>query len=99
MRKPTRLLFQTVSFIQTVKAINYLGYLSIEKNKLNEALAFFESNVKLHPTSTNSWDSYGECLMLLEKRQEAIRAYEKAIELNPKNNNAINMLKKIKAND
>lgn len=80
-------------------AINYLGYLRIEQNKLTEALFLFESNVKLHPESSNAWDSYGECLLLLGKKQEAILAYEKAIELNPKNNNSINMLKKIKSND
>lgn len=76
-------------------AINYLGYLRIEQSRLQEALFLFEKNTKNNPLSSNAWDSYGECLTLLNRKKDAINAYKKAIELDPQNRNAINMLKKL----
>lgn len=75
-------------------AINSLGYKLIEEKKLKEALEFFKINTELYPNSANVFDSYGECLLLTGKEKEGLAAYKKSLELDPKNMNAENILKK-----
>jgi hypothetical protein len=75
-------------------AINTLGYKLIEEKKLKEALEFFKINTELYPNSSNVFDSYGELLMLIGKEKEGLAAYKKSFELDPKNMNAENILKK-----
>jgi len=75
-------------------AINTLGYKLIEEKKLKEALEFFKINTELYPNSSNVFDSYGECLLLVGKEKEGLTAYKKSFELDPKNMNAENILKK-----
>jgi len=47
------------------------------------------------PNRDNPYDSYAEALMTLGKNKEAIKNYKKSLELNPNNNNAKEMLKKL----
>ncbi len=41
--------------------------------------------------------NYGECLMKLGLNKEAIKAYEKSVELNPKNKKAKEKINKLKS--
>jgi predicted alpha/beta superfamily hydrolase len=75
-------------------AINTFGYELLQQNKPADAELIFKLNIELYPSSYNVYDSYGECLLLLGKEKEGIAAYEKSLQLNPKNTNAINVLKK-----
>jgi tetratricopeptide (TPR) repeat protein len=68
--------------------INVFGYELMNSGKMLEALAVFELNTKLYPDGFNTYDSYGECLLKLNKRKRAIRAYRKSLLLNPANENA-----------
>jgi Tfp pilus assembly protein PilF len=45
-------------------------------------------NTELYPKGYNTFDSLGECLLLVGKKNEGIKAYKKSLELNPKNENA-----------
>jgi CubicO group peptidase (beta-lactamase class C family) len=56
-----------------------------EEHKYQEALETFKLNMELFPESWNVYDSYGEILLLLGKKEEAIKMYKKSIDLNPKN--------------
>lgn len=76
--------------------VNTLGYEILNEGNKSEALKIFELNVQLYPAGFNTYDSYGECLMLLGKKDEAIQAYRKSLELNPGNANARNILAAIK---
>lgn len=67
--------------------------LSIEQNK--DALEIFKLNLSLYPESWNAYDSYGEGLLKNGQKEEAIKMYQKSVELNPKNENGKNVLKKI----
>jgi Tfp pilus assembly protein PilF len=58
-------------------------------------LKIFQLNTELYPDGFNTFDSYGECLLLLHKKDEAKIAYKKSLELNPKNNNALEKLKEL----
>ena len=68
--------------------LNSFGYELLNAKKEDEALKIFTLNTKLYPKGFNTFDSLGECLLLLGKKKEAIKAYKKSLELNPKNENA-----------
>ncbi len=68
--------------------INSFGYNLMEQSKNKEALKIFKLNTELYPDRFNTWDSYGECLLILGEKEEGIKAYKKSLELNPKNKNA-----------
>ncbi len=78
--------------------INDEGYKYME-SKPEVANAFLEINLKLFPESANAYDSYAESLMLMGKKDEAIKNYEIAI-AKDKNGataeNARKMIEKIK---
>ncbi|MDD4554868.1 MAG: hypothetical protein PHP04_11745 [Bacteroidales bacterium] len=69
-----------------------------KKKKGKEALEFFIINTELYPNSSNVFDSYGECLLLIGKEKEGLAAYKRSLELDPKNMNADKILKKYNYN-
>jgi cytochrome c-type biogenesis protein CcmH/NrfG len=62
-----------------------------------QALAVFELNTRVFPEAFNTWDSLGEALMNLDRDEEAIRAYQRSLELNPENTNAETMISRIRS--
>lgn len=76
--------------------LNSLGYqlLSSDK-KIDVAIEIFTLNTAQYPTSSNAFDSLGEAYQKSGKKVLAIRNYRKAIELDPSNLNARNMLRKL----
>jgi tetratricopeptide (TPR) repeat protein len=74
------------------KEINSFGYLLMKSKKLNDALTIFSLNTNFYPTGFNTYDSLGECLFLLNKKDRGLKAYRKSLELNPKNDNAKKIL-------
>ena len=72
--------------------INSFGYNLLGQSKNKEALKIFKLNTELYPDRFNTWDSYGECLLILGEKEEGIKAYKKSLELNPKNKNAETIL-------
>ena len=84
------------SFIFDEDQLNGLGYQMIKENKLQEAVKLFELNVDMYPESANAHDSLGEAYMRNGQVDLAIASYERSLELNPKNDNAEEMLKQLK---
>ena len=76
-------------------AINTLGYAYLSQEKVEAAKAVFGINVMEFPNSSNAYDSYGEALMIQGQKEEAIVYYQKSLELNPANSNAVAMLAKM----
>ena len=72
--------------------INRLGYLLMRQDKNEDALKIFKLNTELYPNGFNTYDSYGECLMKLGDTENAIKAYQKSLELNSDNTDAKIML-------
>lgn len=68
--------------------LNDLGYLFMEQGDLKKALEVFKLNIVLFPDNWNAYDSYGEALLNAKNNAEAIKMYNKSIELNPNNKNA-----------
>ena len=74
-----------------------LGYQLIKTRKFKEAIRIFQLNVEAYPQSSNTYDSLGEAYMDNGNKPEAIANYQKSLELNPKNGNAVKMLQKLNA--
>lgn len=74
---------------------NLLGYAFLQDGKAEEAAALFKINVDAYPTSFNVFDSYAEAILTLGDTVEAIKYYEKSIQMNPGNDNGIRVLKTI----
>jgi cytochrome c-type biogenesis protein CcmH/NrfG len=53
--------------------------------------------VEEYPESYNAYDSLGEAYMNNGEKDPAIKNYQKSLQLNPKNVNAVEMLKKLNA--
>jgi tetratricopeptide (TPR) repeat protein len=86
--------------LQSEAAVNRLAYDMLYKfDKINEAVEIFKLNIELHPQSSNVYDSMGEAYMIRGNRQLAIQNYETSLKLDPKNSNAEQKLKQLKAND
>lgn len=76
--------------------LNFLGYQLMMRKLVVEAILVFKTNTELFSKSFNVFDSLGEVYMKNGQNKLAIENYKKSLELNPKNKNADNMLKKIR---
>lgn len=77
-------------------SINSTGYRLMAQNKLADAIRIFQLNVELYPKSWNVYDSLGEAYLNHGAKELAIQNYEKSLQLNPKNTNAVTTLQKLK---
>ena len=75
--------------------LNRLGYQLMGSGKTKEAVEIFKLNVEAYPQSFNTYDSLAEAYMSLNERDLAISNYKKSLELNPKNTNAVDVLKRL----
>lgn len=75
--------------------LNEWGYRMMSKNELKNASEIFKLNTYLFPGSWNAYDSYGEALLRLGNKDQAIRMYQRSIDLNPDNENGKKMLKQL----
>lgn len=75
--------------------VNSLGYQLLSAKKINDAVQIFEVNARMHPKSSNAYDSLGEGYADAGENQRAIEAYRRSVELNSGNENAKRMLLKL----
>ena len=75
--------------------MNAFGYELLRSDKVDEAIEVFKFNVEQFPESFNVYDSLGEAFMKNGDKDLAIQNYKKSLELNPANNNAVEMLKRL----
>ncbi len=76
--------------------LNMLGYEFLRNGNIEAAIKIFDLNVNEFPTSGNAYDSRGEGYFNKKEYQLAKRDYLKSLELDPTNQNAKEMLLKIK---
>lgn len=76
--------------------LNGAGYEFLAQKRFAEAIAVFTLMVEAFPRSSNAYDSLGEGYMMSGNKKNAVKNYEKSIELNPNNDNGKEMLKKLK---
>ncbi|MBC7913710.1 MAG: tetratricopeptide repeat protein [Pyrinomonadaceae bacterium] len=80
------------SYNVSESAINSFGYGLLNSGRKDDALKIFTLNTELYPYGFNTWDSLGECLLKLNKKEAGLTAYKKSLEFNPNNKNAIKAL-------
>lgn len=67
--------------VATETEINAYGYQLLGQQKVDDAIAMFEKNVKDHPASWNAYDSLGEAYGIKGDRKKALENYTKALNL------------------
>ncbi|MFC1724450.1 MBL fold metallo-hydrolase [candidate division KSB1 bacterium] len=65
-----------------------LGYLFLYEKKVDEAVFIFECSVNIFPESAAAFENLAEAYMTKGDKENAIKYYKKAVELNPNNANA-----------
>jgi Tfp pilus assembly protein PilF len=76
--------------------LNGLGYTLLRSGQVQDTIAVFRRNVQEFPKSSNVYDSLAEAYAKAGQKSLAIENYQKALELDPKNGNAAEQLKKLK---
>jgi pimeloyl-ACP methyl ester carboxylesterase len=76
--------------------LNKLGYDAMSRGDIKGAIKLFSLNAMMYPNSFNTYDSMGEAYLNAGNKKEAIKDYQKSLQLNPANKNAERMLNKIK---
>lgn len=77
--------------------MNFFGYILLYRNgEVNKAIEIFKLITEAYPKSANAYDSLAEAYMQIGEVKNAIKNYEKSLELNPENTNAIEILKRLK---
>ena len=77
--------------------LNSLGYRLLNAKKFKEAIRILQLNVEAYPQSSNVYDSLAEAYMDDGNKPLAIANYQKSVQLNPKNRNAVVYLQKLNA--
>jgi tetratricopeptide (TPR) repeat protein len=75
--------------------LNILGYLLLKNQKVKEAIEIFKLNSEVYPASSNVYDSLAEGYLADGNKELAAENYQKSLDINPDNENAKEMLKKI----
>jgi tetratricopeptide (TPR) repeat protein len=71
------------SAILPEQTINRLGYYLLGREDYEKAVEIFSYNIKRFPKSFNAHDSLGEAYMIMGDKENAVKYYKLAIELNP----------------
>jgi CubicO group peptidase (beta-lactamase class C family) len=80
------------------RSINSTGYQLLNQKRYSDAIRIFQLNSELYPKSSNVYDSLGEAYMNDGNKELAIQNYQRSLELDPGNTNAVEMLKKLRQN-
>jgi len=88
---------ETLAYYESLKKdLNLLGYKLLDDKNTKDAIEVFKLNIKDNPASANAFDSLGEAYYIAGDTDNAIKYFEKALEINPELASSINMLKKIR---
>jgi CubicO group peptidase (beta-lactamase class C family)/predicted transcriptional regulator YdeE len=81
------------------QTLNQLGYRLLfgGSGQKQDAIEVFKKNVHEYPQSSNVYDSLGEAYAKVGQKDLAIQNYEKSLQMDPKNNNATEQLKKLRS--
>jgi tetratricopeptide (TPR) repeat protein len=76
--------------------VNAAGFALLRGEKAHQALEVMLLNTRVFPDAFGTWDSLGRVHMTLGQDDEAIRAFERSLALNPDNASAERMLARIR---
>ncbi len=84
-------------FVDTEGPINRVGYWLLERKRFAEAVDVFKLNTEYYPNSVNVYDSLGDAYQAAGNKEEAIKAYSKALSIDPTYPSSIESLKRLRA--
>jgi CubicO group peptidase (beta-lactamase class C family) len=87
---------QAANYDFSMEQLDLLGYQLLGQVRITEAIEIFKLNAMSFPESDHVYESLGEAYLLAGQNEAAIENYEKSLVLNPDNQNALIMLKKIR---
>ena len=79
--------------------LNILGYQLLGMKRTKDAIEIFKLNVEMFPDSSNPYDSLGETYLADGQKELALVNYKKAAELDPKNSNAIQIVRQLEGTE
>lgn len=79
-------------FYHDENEMNLAGYSFLQIGNAKDAAPIFKLNIEAFPEAFNVYDSYGECLLVIGDTTQAIENYKKSVQLNPGNQNGLNVL-------
>jgi hypothetical protein len=84
-------------YASTEDSLNALGYALLQEGRGDAAVDVFSLNTEAFPGSANAYDSRGEALATVGDTAAAIRAYERAVRLDPALPGAAEKLRALRA--
>jgi predicted alpha/beta superfamily hydrolase len=82
-----------VTLLPPENLINEMGYMMLyAEQRVGQAIELLTLNTTVYPDSFNAYDSLGEAFMVNGNVLAAIANYERSLELNPENENAVEQL-------
>ncbi|MCP4228366.1 MAG: serine hydrolase, partial [Actinomycetia bacterium] len=87
---------QDQDYDSSERALNSLGYRLLGMGKPLAAIEVFKLNVERYPESANVYDSLAEAYMTNDDRQPAIENYQRSLDLDPGNTNAVQKLRELR---
>jgi tetratricopeptide (TPR) repeat protein len=75
--------------------MNSLGYRYLQDHETEKAMAVLKLNLETYPNSAQAVEMLGEVHQFKGERDEAIQHYERALEMDPKQRDAAEMLRRI----
>jgi len=78
------------------REFNSLGYRLLSRGRTDQAVFILELNARRYAGSWNAHDSLGEAYMKAGRAADAVRSYERSLQLNPNNANARKMLEALR---
>lgn len=83
-------------YYYSAATLNQSGYDLMGGGLVDDALRVLQLNAEEYPEDWNSFDSYGEALMKAGQKQRAIESYERALALDPSQENPRTMLRELR---
>ena len=72
-----------------------MGYDILIRYKFSVAIDVFKLNTEAYPESANTWDSLGDGYFWKGDKENAIRSYRRALEIDPNKKNSLERIKKL----
>lgn len=79
--------------------LNALGYQLLDIKRTKDAIEIFKLNVEMFPKSSNVYEILGEAYLADNQKDLALANYKKAVELDPKNANALRIEKQLEGKE
>jgi tetratricopeptide (TPR) repeat protein len=83
-------------YVNSETALNAFGYAVLGKQRVADAIEIFKLNAEAYPNSANVYDSLGDAYQAAGRREDAIKAYEKALSIDPNYASSLENLRKLK---